>query len=1075
MKKVLSALLSALVVSATVTALPLSANAASVEPGSQSVGAVQNDSVGYYSTVGDYQYQTFDNNGKTEIELLGYTGNESNINVVGYINGIPVTKIGAFTFGSSTITKINIPDVVTEIEDSAFSGCTNLKSIVLPSSLKKIGHGAFWRCSSLEEVVFPNSITEMDACMFWECTSLKRVTLPSSIKTVPIKTFFKCSALESVVMPTSPTKICMDAFYDCKALKSISLPKTLKTIDERAFEGCSSLQSITIPSGVTAIGDDAFCWDTSLKKVSLPSTLKTIGKNAFSLCYALESFTIPSGVTAIPEYMLGGDKALKKVTIPSTVTSIGKGAFNWCESLEGTITVPSGTTSIDSIFQGCKKLTGVVLPSTVKDLGESAFFACNSLKSVKIPEGVTEIPDETFWNCTDMTSVSLPSTVTSIGERAFYSCKKLESVKIPSKVKTIKDNTFEYCESLKTVTFNKGLTSLGEEAFHNCTSLNSISLPSTLLSIGKSAFYGCSNLETITGGSAVEQLGDYAFLSTNWDNNIPTGKAVYIGKIFYKYRPTDSERYGYNLAIKDGTKIIAHSSLWFESELNKIVIPASVTTIEENAFCDGSWSRLSDIYYLGTEDQWQNISIGDKNSSIFYATIHYNYGKSVSAPKLTGASNVNGGVKVAWNAVDGATKYKVFRKTADTDWKALKTVTTTTYTDKTAVSGTTYYYTVRCVSPIDNSVYISSYNTTGLKKTYYAAPVLKTPSNVNGGVKVSWDAVPGASKYKVLRRNADSSTWKAIGYTTSTSYTDKTAESGKTYYYSARCVKPEDNTSISGYEETGKKKTYYAATTLKKATNVNGGVTVTWEAVPGASKYKLIRRTADTDWKQIGYTTSTSYTDKTAVSGTTYYYSVRCVNPDNNTALSSIEEPGLKKTYIAAPVLSKIVNTSKGVQLTWKASVGAVNYKVYRKNSAGSWVGIGTTTGTTFYDKEAESGKIYTYTVKCVNADGTAPVSGFDNTGKTIKFIAAPVISSLTKTGNGITIKWNAPAGTSNHYKVFWKNENGNWQSIATTTTTSFTDHDVQSGTKYTYTIRVVSADENSNLSGYTSGKSITF
>ena len=767
--------------------------------------------------------------------------------------------------------------------------------------------------------------------------------------------------------------------------------------------------------------------------------------------YAFDSY----GYASVGRPFMGN---LEKVIIPEGVRRIGNYAFYFCMKLES-----------------------AKIPSTVTEIGEYAFNACTHLNNVTIPKGVKTIEGEAFGDCHSLNNLTLHSNITKIEAGAFEDCS-FESITIPSKVKKIGFGAFSDNSSLKTVTLNSELEEIDGDAFYYCNSLKSINIPDKVKSIGELAFCNCINLETVTGGKGLEKIGAGAFRDTKWDQKISEkkGTATYLGKCFCKYVPTDSQLKGYNLKIKDGTTCICQLPIAKGSALKSLILPASLKYIDILAFgYSDDWgyescSNLSDVYYMGKESQWYSIDKGEYNDYLFRATIHYDYGHSVSMPKINKASNVYGGVALSWNAVDGAKKYKVFRKTADTNWTALATVTSTTYTDKDVVSGTTYYYTVRCVSPVDSSVYISGYSTTGIKKTYYAAPVLKTPSNVNGGVKVSWDAVGGASKYKVLRRNADSSTWKALGYTTSTSYTDKTAESGKTYYYSVRCVNPKDNSSLSGIVEPGLKKTYYAAPTLKKASNVNGGVTVTWEAVPGASKYKVIRKTADSAYKAIGYSTSTSYTDKTAVSGETYYYSVKCVNPNDNVNISDCK-PGLKKTYIAAPVLSKIVNTSKGVQLSWKASGGAVNYKVYRKNSAGSWEGIGTTTDTTFYDREAESGKTYTYTVKCVNENATSAVSGFDNTGKTIKFIAAPVISSLTKTGNGITIKWNAPAGTSNHYKVFWKNENGNWQSIATTTTTSFTDYDVQSGTKYTYTIRVVSADENSHLSGYTSGKSITF
>ena len=694
----------------------------------------------------------------------------------------------------------------------------------------------------------------------------------------------------------------------------------------------------------------------------------------YKYTYDNTNVTIPERIydrkiIEIADYAFKDNKTVERITIPDTVKKIGS-----------------------EVFSGCESLKKVDMPSTLSELGDYAFYGCSELNDVVIPNGVEVLEESVLACCNSLDNLVLPNSLKKIDLFAFAGCDSLESVVIPKNVKTIGTDAFYGCSSLTSVTLNEGLTEIGGAAFHSNHALKSINLPSTLKTISGHAFNYCENLETVTGGAAVTQIGADAFKNTKWDNvlKLNKGKATFIGKCLYKYVPKDSQLNGFNYKIKDGTTCVCSNAIANAGALNAVIVPVSVKYIGKDAFCENKENvNISDIYYMGTQDQWNMISRAmdeyDPNYYLDYVTKHYDYGHSVAAPKLTSLSNVNGGVKVSWNAVDGASKYKVFRKTDGTNWTALKTVTTTSYTDKTVVSGTRYYYTVRCVSPIDSSTYISSYNTAGLKKTYFDAPA------------------------------------------------------------------------------------------LKKATNGKSGVNVTWEAVDGASKYKVIRKTDSTSWKAIGYSTSTSYTDKTAVSGETYYYSVRCVDPANNASISSIEEPGLKKTFIAAPVLSKIVNSYKGVQINWQASDGAEKYRVYRLNDEGKWVKLADTTAVSYIDRTAESGKTYTYTVKCVNKEGTAAVSAFDTTGKKIKFIAAPVISSITKTSKSITIKWNKPEGSTNHYKIYWKNESGNWTPIATTNTTSFTDYDVEAGTKYTYTVRVISADEKTNLSGYNAGKSITF
>ncbi|MCC8181846.1 MAG: fibronectin type III domain-containing protein, partial [Clostridiales bacterium] len=97
----------------------------------------------------------------------------------------------------------------------------------------------------------------------------------------------------------------------------------------------------------------------------------------------------------------------------------------------------------------------------------------------------------------------------------------------------------------------------------------------------------------------------------------------------------------------------------------------------------------------------------------------------------------------------------------------------------------------------------------------------------------------------------------------------------------------------SGYNTAGLSITVAATPALSGVTVSDGGVTVTWKAATGAEKYRVYRRTSDSSWTKVGVTTSTSYTDTTAKAGTTYYYTVRCVNSANNQFTSGYNTTGL--------------------------------------------------------------------------------------------------------------------------------------------------------------------------------------
>ena len=179
--------------------------------------------------------------------------------------------------------------------------------------------------------------------------------------------------------------------------------------------------------------------------------------------------------------------------------------------------------------------------------------------------------------------------------------------------------------------------------------------------------------------------------------------------------------------------------------------------------------------------------------------------KSLSTPTLKKVYVVSNGIKITWKAVSGASKYRVFRKTANGSWERLGVTTKTYFTDTTAKNNKTYTYTVRCISS-DGKTYLSSYDKTGLSIKKVATPEVKTLKSVSKGVKIKWNAVTGAKKYRIFRRTKNTS-WTKIADTTNLSYIDTTAKSGKTYYYTIRCINAKA-TAYTSYYTDGKKIKY---------------------------------------------------------------------------------------------------------------------------------------------------------------------------------------------------------------------------------------------------------------------------
>ena len=259
---------------------------------------------------------------------------------------------------------------------------------------------------------------------------------------------------------------------------------------------------------------------------------------------------------------------------------------------------------------------------------------------------------------------------------------------------------------------------------------------------------------------------------------------------------------------------------------------------------------------------------------------------------------------------------------------------------------------------------------------------------------------------------------------------------------------------------------------ITKAVNIEAGVKLTWGKVSGAKKYSVFRKTGDGKFEKLGNTTAVSYADKTAVSGVTYTYTVRCISLDGKYYSSDYDKTGRSITFISRPRFTAFVNTAKGTELSWSKPAGAQKFRVFVKNGK-SWKKLADTTATSYTNTQVESGGRYTYTVRCISTDGKQYTSGYNEAGRNYQFIARPALPTLKNTKNGVLISLKQVTGAEK-YRIFRKTGSGKWTKIADTTKLSYTDKTAKNGTTYTYTVRCVSKDGKSYTSAYhTAGKAI--
>ena len=199
-----------------------------------------------------------------------------------------------------------------------------------------------------------------------------------------------------------------------------------------------------------------------------------------------------------------------------------------------------------------------------------------SVKKLIIQSGVTGVGYGGFSGLSALTSVVIPDSVTTIDYCGFSDCNSLTNIPACKNVKNIGYYAFSRCLGFRDVTIPNCVENIDGWAFSQCTNLNSIHIPNSIVSIGDGAFADCTNLASIIIPEKVQSIGHSVF------NSCKNLKSIYI--------------------------------------------TVSVKTIKEYAFyyCD----TLTDVYYEGSEEQWKQITIENKESSngelLFSATIHYN-------------------------------------------------------------------------------------------------------------------------------------------------------------------------------------------------------------------------------------------------------------------------------------------------------------------------------------------------------------------------------------------------------------------------------------------------------------------
>lgn len=398
-----------------------------------------------------------------------------------------------------------VPNSCIEIGGGAFADA-DLRQIILPPRLFKIGEGAFSDVKHLTELELPASVREIGGGAFASCSALKKINLPEGIQRLPITLFFGCQALTKLEIPSSVHYIGTEALSQT-GISTLTLPASLSYMYEHRFlkEGTRvRIEANEPPSGYVMPEDGNTCilevprgtaeayrahsaWKhfNEIVEVDVPTRLLGVVYQGRGSVHFLSSSgeTVRSGggvqvgqrfevvPTPEPGYKLREILVNGEVLSGRSVTIRGNTTVKVSFQLEDPMQIPSELYSLSSdgstLLRWYGDLDVIDLRSLmqVQTIGYNVFGGKN-MRRVLLPEGLK-----------------------AIGAQVFYNCKNLEQIELPKGLQSLGKLTFAYCSSLKKVVIPEGVEALPENLFKEATQLQEVRLPASLKTIGESAFY----------------------------------------------------------------------------------------------------------------------------------------------------------------------------------------------------------------------------------------------------------------------------------------------------------------------------------------------------------------------------------------------------------------------------------------------------------------------------------------------------------------------------------------------------------------------------------------------------------
>ena len=451
--------------------------------------------------------------------------------------------------------------------------------------------------STAQYIVIPEKSPEGDVVVsianeaFSENDSIAYVSMPNTVTLIGYKAFYSCKKLKTVMFPKNGNgtlTLNYQSFAFC-GLEEIDMSEThMEVVAAHAFYGCTDLKRVQL-NGVETIEDFAFATCSALEELIHTGELSTIGERAFEYCKKLTVLRGRNAQSNLDTVLVFGyhsfwHSGIRNIVFNKNLKATN-GAFEYCTNL-GTLDF-----SQTNVFGGFaySKIEKLVFPRDVTMIGRK-LFSGTRIEELILPDSVTEIGDEAFYEAR-IGKIVFGSGLTAIGDRAF------------------KDAVAEYDFSKITQTLT-----IGSEAFANNT-FTTFAFPASTVSIGQAALMGCNNLKVLSipfigenTNQSISSIDCFAWLfgySVDcWDQDevVPASLKTLIIR-------------GENLDTRDLMGV----------GIRGLVVGGDITIIGAENF--GSDSTLQRVFFEGTEEQWNAISINAFGNDKLLSAEKYFYSK----------------------------------------------------------------------------------------------------------------------------------------------------------------------------------------------------------------------------------------------------------------------------------------------------------------------------------------------------------------------------------------------------------------------------------------------------------------